>query len=147
MQLPPSDELVLASGTAPIRARKARYFEDRELKARLLPPPITAPNDGLTAMRTPGREPPEREWADIIEGPPSSEPPPKYRPPEDRANSGARREPELPSHEEVATPPTKAAQEFEPPLRAPAPTRRNIQRRFTDMARQASLDLDDDMSM
>ena len=29
MQLPPSDEVVLLSGTPPIRAKKARYFEDR----------------------------------------------------------------------------------------------------------------------
>ena len=39
MQLPPTDELVLVSGIAPIRAHKARYFEDRRLKSRVLPPP------------------------------------------------------------------------------------------------------------
>ena len=39
MQLPPDDELVLASGIPPIRAKKARYYEDPELQARILPPP------------------------------------------------------------------------------------------------------------
>jgi type IV secretion system protein VirD4 len=39
MQLPHEDELVLVSGCQPIRAKKARYYEDAELKARILPPP------------------------------------------------------------------------------------------------------------
>src|SRR3546814_941271 len=39
MQLPPSDAIVLVSGLFPVRATKARYYEDRQLKARLLPPP------------------------------------------------------------------------------------------------------------
>src|SRR5467141_3325665 len=39
MQLPPNDELVLMSGCPPIRAKKARYFEDRRFAERILPPP------------------------------------------------------------------------------------------------------------
>src|SRR5450755_4396734 len=39
MQLPEDDELVLMSGCPPIRAKKARYYEDRQLQARILPPP------------------------------------------------------------------------------------------------------------
>jgi type IV secretion system protein VirD4 len=39
MQLPPTDELVLVSGHAPIRAKKLRYFEDRNFMTRVLPPP------------------------------------------------------------------------------------------------------------
>src|SRR4051812_6075164 len=39
MQLPPEDELVLVSGVPPIRARKAKYFEDSRLVERVLPPP------------------------------------------------------------------------------------------------------------
>ena len=39
MQLPPDEEIVLVSGCAPIRAKKARYFEDPEMQARILPPP------------------------------------------------------------------------------------------------------------
>ncbi|WP_420404236.1 conjugal transfer protein TraG [Nisaea sp.] len=39
MQLPPSDELVLVSGLPPIRARKLRYYEDRNFTQRVLPAP------------------------------------------------------------------------------------------------------------
>ncbi len=39
MQLPPTDEIVMVAGTPPIRAKKARYFEDRRFKERILPPP------------------------------------------------------------------------------------------------------------
>ena len=42
MQLPPADELVLVSGMAPIRAKKLRYFKDRNFRARLAPPPELA---------------------------------------------------------------------------------------------------------
>jgi type IV secretion system protein VirD4 len=38
MQLPSTDELVLVSGCPPIRAKKARYYEDPRLKERVLPP-------------------------------------------------------------------------------------------------------------
>ena len=31
MQLPPADEIVMVAGTPPIRAKKARYFEDKRL--------------------------------------------------------------------------------------------------------------------
>lgn len=43
MQLPPSDELVLLSGCAPIRARKVRYFEDPALRRRVGAPPKLEP--------------------------------------------------------------------------------------------------------
>src|SRR5205814_4374958 len=42
MQLPADDELVLVSGLPPIRAKKARYFEDPRLTERLLPRPKLA---------------------------------------------------------------------------------------------------------
>ena len=42
MQLPASDELVLISGLAPIRAKKLRYFEDRNFTDRILPAPNPA---------------------------------------------------------------------------------------------------------
>src|SRR5271155_3842387 len=40
MQLPPSDEIVMVSGVHPIRAKKARYYEDARLQERILPPPV-----------------------------------------------------------------------------------------------------------
>jgi len=39
MQLPPSDEIVMVSGLHPIRAKKARYYEDRRFAERVLEPP------------------------------------------------------------------------------------------------------------
>jgi type IV secretion system protein VirD4 len=39
LQLPQDDALVLVSGTPPIRARKLRYYADRNFLSRLLPPP------------------------------------------------------------------------------------------------------------
>ncbi len=39
MQLPPDDEIVMVSGQPPVRAKKLRYFEDRNFTERLLPPP------------------------------------------------------------------------------------------------------------
>jgi Type IV secretory system Conjugative DNA transfer len=45
MQLPHDDELVRVSGCHPIRAKKARYYEDAEMKARILPPPTLARQD------------------------------------------------------------------------------------------------------
>ena len=42
MQLPPADEIVMVAGTPPIRAKKARYFEDQRFQERVLPPPRLA---------------------------------------------------------------------------------------------------------
>ncbi len=39
MQLPPTDEIVMVAGTPPIRATKARYYEDTRFAERVLPPP------------------------------------------------------------------------------------------------------------
>ena len=47
MQLPPSDEIVMVAGISPIRAKKARYYEDRRLQERILTPPtLTKPRTG-----------------------------------------------------------------------------------------------------
>ena len=45
MQLPPADELVLVSGMPPIRAKKLRYYEDRNFRSRLAAPPQLASGD------------------------------------------------------------------------------------------------------
>lgn len=47
MQLPSADELVLVSGLAPIRAKKLRYFEDRNFTSRQTPAPALS-DDGFT---------------------------------------------------------------------------------------------------
>src|ERR1700723_3867804 len=50
MQLPPGDELVLVSGVPPIRAKKARYFEDIRLTERVLAPPAAIERDGTPSV-------------------------------------------------------------------------------------------------
>ena len=51
MQLPPTDEIVMVAGTPPVRATKARYFEDARFRERIL---IRRPN--------PGRRKKGRRW-------------------------------------------------------------------------------------
>ena len=42
MQLPPDDAVVMVSGHPPIKARKLRYYQDRNFAHRVLPPPRLA---------------------------------------------------------------------------------------------------------
>jgi type IV secretion system protein VirD4 len=143
MQLPHDDELVLVSGCHPIRAKKAQYYEDPELQTRILPPPTlssrTLPSDpeGLQTA-------PESDWADAVV------PTTTAASVEDPANSGIRREPELPEHEEIAAEPRKAVHEFEPIEDEPddEPQRqRMIRQTMGNVARQVSLDPADGMGM
>ena len=53
MQLPPTDELVLISGLAPIRATKLRYYQDANFTARVAPAPVLI--DGRYADRPKAR--------------------------------------------------------------------------------------------
>lgn len=47
MQLPPGDEIVMVAGTPPIRAKKARYYEDARFMERILPPvALVVPKQG-----------------------------------------------------------------------------------------------------
>ena len=51
MQLPPADEIVMVAGSPPIRAKKARYYEDRRLAERVLPPPKSHSGGGTIEAR------------------------------------------------------------------------------------------------
>ncbi|MFG1374253.1 conjugal transfer protein TraG [Xanthobacter oligotrophicus] len=48
MQLPPSDEMVMVAGIPPIRANKARYYEDPRFQERILPPAELAKPQAVT---------------------------------------------------------------------------------------------------
>jgi type IV secretion system protein VirD4 len=141
MQLPSDDELVLVSGCHPIRARKARYFEDPQLQARILPPPVSiSPNviDTAGATRRQGDDP----WAEAIAAAAQSA--------ENPANAGIRREPELPEQEEVVLEPRKPVREFElPDDEAPDASQdlQALQRRTRRLARQVALDPGDGMDL
>jgi type IV secretion system protein VirD4 len=51
MQLPAGEQLVLVSGTPPVRARKLTYFTDRNFTERCLPPPRLMRADHMPATR------------------------------------------------------------------------------------------------
>ena len=60
MQLPAEDEIVMAAGVAPIRAKKARYFTDRRFAARIMPPP--------PPWRADGGSRPADDWTSVSPG-------------------------------------------------------------------------------
>jgi type IV secretion system protein VirD4 len=142
MQLPPDDEIVMVSGSAPVRAKKVRYYEDHELAGRILPPPSPAPVEtvGPSPAQTTLRQ---ESWDSVIAAPPAA------ADTEDPDNAGVRREPELPEHEEIVAESRKPVQEFELLEGEPdddAQRQRLMQRNFGN-ARQISLDAGDDMQM
>jgi type IV secretion system protein VirD4 len=101
MQLPPGDELVLVSGIPPIRAWKARYYEDRCLASRILPPPVL-PNAGNSGSRHVIQA---NDWTPLSDPDPdtatSDESAAGSLADHDRTNGGIRREPTLPNHEAI----------------------------------------------
>lgn len=102
MQLAPDDGLVLVSGCPPIRAKKARYFEDPKFRERVLRP---APS-GNGERRA---QPPDDDWSGLpLPVVPAAKPNARMQVKarariDDPANSGIRRQPELPEHEDVAS--------------------------------------------
>jgi type IV secretion system protein VirD4 len=134
---------VLVSGCRPIRAKKAHFYEDGELKARILSPPLlTAPTmligpDAAAAPQT-------GDWADAVVAAPT------VGSTKDPANAGIRREPELPEHEEIVPQPRQPVHEFEP-MDEDADNEPQrpwmMQRTMSTVARQISLDSGDDMQM
>ena len=90
MQLPPADEIVMVAGTAPIRAKKARYYEDARFKERVLSPPD--PQRSGRTSRADG-------WSTLVPQKPNTALLVEMEKAQgDQANSGLRREPEPPDH-------------------------------------------------
>jgi type IV secretion system protein VirD4 len=144
MQLPPDDELVLVSSCLPIRAKKARYYEDPQLQARILPSPKPSPAVQIPSRADPSHATIIHDWMDAIVVPPHA------AAADDPANAGIRREPELPEHEEIAPAPRRPVQEFEPVEDEPdddAQRLRALRRQMRTIARQATLDPADDMGL
>jgi len=154
MQLPPADEIVMMSGIHPIRAKKARYFEDQRFSERILPVP--ALNTGNTPAKLDDWSnlplPPEVVAVEPDKGtkPGDGKKLAKAKVEADPANAGIRREPDLPEHEEVV--PTKAAPppEFAFPEESDeddAARANALRRQMSGLARQASLDPADDLGL
>ena len=144
MQLPPTDEIVMAAGVHPIRAKKARYYEDRRFTERVLPSP-----DPARCGRTQRKD----GWSDLEPKHPDAVLLAAVEKAEDVANSGLRREPELPDHVAIAreaSEPTPA-EEFTIVLDdAPEDTARRgqiLRRQMRGIARAVALDPNDGIDM
>ena len=144
MQLPPTDEIVMVAGTPPIRATKARYFEDARFQERILTPPdlVAAPlapspsADDWSGRVVAAESHSTTDAADGTEG--------------DPANAGIRREPELPEHEEIVAPPPSPEQEFEFLDDEPdvdAAKARAMRQRMRMVARQVAMNPDDGIDL
>ena len=142
MQLPPTDEIVMVSGVHPIRAKKARYYEDARLQERILPPPVLARSkegrsDDWSSRPLPPRPPaPELRDDEAADD-------------EDPKTADRRRQPELnqettrknqPIDNEFALDPTDELEED-------APRVGRINDLMQGLARQASLDPGDDLGL
>jgi type IV secretion system protein VirD4 len=146
MQLPPTDEVVLVSGTPPIRAMKARYFDDRRLAERVRPPP---PGTGNSAFNTHG---PEQRKSDDWTALPAPKRAPQGDPQvsDDPANGGIRREPALPAHEAVVAEETRHVPEFaviDDETDARTVQSAVMRCRVRIVARQATMDPDDGVAL
>ncbi|UDF04727.1 conjugal transfer protein TraG [Asticcacaulis sp. AND118] len=144
MQLPPTDEIVMAAGLAPIRAKKARYYEDARFKERLLPPPKLAASDvgrpdDWTGLPVPAK--PEAS-ASLLAGGDQGD--------EDPTESERRHQPEL---NRVAPIEKKAPINNEFEIDLPDETDEDavrnsrLSRIMQSVARQVSLDPDDGMDL
>ncbi|MCB1393583.1 conjugal transfer protein TraG [Nitrobacter sp.] len=153
MQLPPDDEVVMVAGIPPIRARKARYYEDARFKERLLP----VPKDPRASLA-----PKPDDWSALkpvaaLAGRnavglwPVSATNGAAKPDDDPANGGVCREPGLERHKDIAPEPVKApVNEFDPDADKPqrdAATNLTMVREMRLMARQIAIDPGDGMEL
>ena len=93
LQLPETDEIVMLSGSPPIKAKKARYYADPRLQARILPPP--------EPVAATSNNPKFDDWSAMPAIKPVLKKKRKTAALEDEANSGIRREPEIPAHVDI----------------------------------------------
>jgi type IV secretion system protein VirD4 len=143
MQLPTSDEIVMVAGTPPIRAKKARYYEDARLRERLLSPPeLKRPDkprpDDWSSLPIPARpEALDAQPADLSDD-------------EDTTDSERRLQPEL-SRAKPVEKKEPIANEFEIELpddtEEDAVRNRRMLRQMQGVARQVSLDPNDGMEL
>ncbi|RUU92650.1 conjugal transfer protein TraG [Mesorhizobium sp. M7A.F.Ca.MR.176.00.0.0] len=145
MQLPATDEIVMVSGAPPIRAKKARYHEDARFRERILPPPVLmaaaeGKPDDWTKLPLAFR-PQIAEATSMRSGSSAGN--------EDPTESERRRQPELSRVELVVK--SSPENEFEidhlDDVDDNVARNRRLTRLMQGIARQASLDPDDDVDM
>jgi type IV secretion system protein VirD4 len=144
MQLPPADEIVMVAGTSPIRAKKARYFEDMRFTERVLSPPDLASEPVVL-------KPSLDDWSNrVVNTTGATGTAAVSRTEADPANAGIRREPELPEHEEIVPPSPPPAHEFDMLDDEPdvdTNKARAMRARMRTVARQASMNPDDGIEL
>jgi len=144
MQLPPADEIVMVAGTPPIRAKKARYYEDGRFKERLLSPPALAvPSQGRPDDWTTLPRPARPELLESKSAPDAAD--------EDPTESERRHQPELNRVKPVEKKPP-VENEFEIDVERDedddvAARNRRMTRMMQGVARQVSLDANDGMEL
>ena len=136
MQLAPADEIVMVAGVHPIRAKKARYFEDVRFTERILAPPVlehvNAVNpDDWSALPLPSR--PKTDQSELSN--------PIAEDDDDPTESEKRRQPELSSKKAVEKKPL-IEDEFGADLDVDDDNvrARGLTRAMQQVARQARLD-------
>jgi type IV secretion system protein VirD4 len=132
----------MMSGVHPIRAKKARYYEDALLQERILPPPVPTPPKVSRSDDWSSRPlPPQPPAPAVRDGEEADD--------EDPKNSDRRRQPELnqetvekqqPIDNEFALDPTDELEED-------APRVGRMNDLMQGLARQASLDPGDDLGL
>ena len=143
MQLPPSDEIVMVAGTPPIRATKARYYEDARFTERVLPPPNlgdvgASGEDDWSSLAVPVQDDEQERVSEMGAGD------------EDPTASERRLQPELAQPRPVdRQTPLENEFEFDPPEddEDGAIRNRRIMQQMRGVARQVSLNPDDGMEL
>ena len=145
-ELPKTDEIVMMAGAHPIRAKKAQYFRDRRLSARVLSPPKV--RAAVTETGAP------HDWQGMAAKMPAESkrgPKRKGQHESDSENAGIRTEPELPVHEDIVPPPNPITKEFDfdrdEQNDDDAAQNRRLQDRMRGNARHASLDPGDGIEL
>jgi type IV secretion system protein VirD4 len=142
MQLAASDEIVMVAGVPPIRAKKARYFEDRRFIERVLAPSRLARSEPATR---------DDDWSALMPlMPDRSGLPATLATGEDHANGGLRREPDLSDHVAIFKETTEPSPSEEFVLDDDVeltPHGQTADKRMTGVARQAALDPGDDLGL
>ncbi len=142
LQLPDTDEIVMVSGSPPVRAKKARYYADPRLQRRIVKPPAPSARVDLSS---------DDDWSGLaaIEAPQRLAS--KDTAESDDPNGGLRREPELPMHVEVAPRQKSAINEFDfveaSDADDDAARSERLRSRMTANARQAALDPGDGIEL
>jgi len=142
MQLPPADEIVMVSGLHPIRAKKARYYEDARFQERIMAPPVLArpkearPDDWSSRPLPPRPPTPAARGGEEADD-------------EDPKNADRRKQPELSQETVEKKEPIENEFALDPAdeLEEDAPRIGRMNDLMQGVARQASLDPGDDLGL